>query len=163
MEIQERLMNGEIDLCISTLPIDQPGISCEPLINEEIFLALPPEHRFSNRKSIQLKEIANEPFIYQTTEYGLREVTDDFCRQSGFTPNISNIAIESTIPEVLCSLVKAGFGNAFVPAYWWDKMNTESLVKLHIENPICKRTIWLSRVNKHYLSVAARDFRRFVI
>jgi len=30
-EVQERLMNGEIDLCISTLPIDQLGILCEPL------------------------------------------------------------------------------------------------------------------------------------
>ncbi len=163
LEVQERLMNGEIDLCISTLPIDQLGILCEPLKNEEIFLALPPGHRLAGRKSIQLKEVADEPFIRQTTEYGLREITDDFCQEAGFTPNIANIAFESTSPEVICSLVKAGFGNAFIPAYWWDSINTDSLVKLHIENPTCQRTIWLSWVRSHYLSVAARDFSKFVM
>ncbi len=163
LEVQERLMNGEIDLCISTLPIDQLGILCEPLKNEEIFLALPPGHRLAGRKSIQLKEVADEPFIRQTTEYGLREITDDFCQEAGFTPNIANIAFESTSPEVICSLVKAGFGNAFIPAYWWDSINTDSLVKLHIENPTCQRTIWLSWVRAHYLSVAARDFSKFVM
>lgn len=163
LEIQERLMNGEIDLCISTLPIDQLGIICEPLTIEEIFLAVPPEHRLAGRKSIQLKEVANEPFINQTTECGLREITNDFCQQAGFTPNIANIALESPTPEVICSLVKAGFGNAFIPAYWWDGINTDSLVKLHIENPTCQRTIWLSWVKEHYLSMAARDFSKFVI
>ena len=163
LEIQEQLMNGEIDLCISTLPIDQLGILCEPLKNEEIFLALPPEHRLAGRKSIQLKEVADEPFIRQTTEYGLRQITDDFCQEAGFTPKIANIAFEGFTPEVICSLVKAGFGNAFIPAYWWDSINTNSLVKVHIENPACQRTIWLSWVKEHYLSMAARDFSKFLI
>ena len=39
-EIHARLLNGEIDLCISFLPINQPEIHCEPLRNEEIFLAV---------------------------------------------------------------------------------------------------------------------------
>jgi len=163
LEIQERLMNGEIDLCISTQPIDQLGILCEPLKNEEILLALPPEHRFVGRKSIQLKEVADEPFIRQTAAYGLREITDDFCQQAGFTPHIANIAFESFTPEVICSLVKAGFGNAFIPAYWWDSFNMDPLVKVHIENPACQRTIWLSWVKEHYLSMAARDFSKFLI
>lgn len=159
-EIQERLMNGEIDLCISSLPIDQPEIHCEPLISEEIFLAVPTEHRLAGRKSIQLNEVANEPFIIPTTECGFREITNDYCKQAGFTPNI---AFESTTHEVVCGLVKAGLGNAFIPADWWEGNSTELLVQLHIENPTCQRTIWLSWVKEHYLSVAARDFSKFVI
>lgn len=160
LEIQERLMNGEIDLCISTLPIEQLKIHCEPLIIEEIFLAVPPEHRLAGQKSIRLEEIANELFIHQSDECGLREVTNDFCQKAGFTPNI---AFESTTPEVICSLVKAGFGNAFIPAYWWEGNFTDSLVKLHIEDPTCQRTIWLSWVEERYLSMAARDFSKFTI
>lgn len=162
-EIQERLMNGEIDLCITYLPIDQLGVVCEPLINEEILLILPSGHRFADRKSIQLKELANEPFIRQTAEYGFRRITDYFCRQAGFTPIIANIGSESTSPEVICSFVKAGFGNAFIVADWWERINTESLVKLHIENPTCQRTLWLSWVKDHYLSAVARDFRKFLV
>jgi DNA-binding transcriptional LysR family regulator len=163
LELQEMLMNGEIDLCISILPISQLGVHCEPLIIEEVFLAVPAAHRFADRKSINLKEIADEPFVYQTTESGLRKITDDFCQQAGFTPEIAKVAFESTTPEIIFSLVKAGFGNAFIPAYWWKGMNTDSLVKLHIENPACERTLWLSWVEERYLSAATRDFSKFMM
>jgi DNA-binding transcriptional LysR family regulator len=163
LEIQERLINGEIDLCITSLPIDHMGIHCEPLMNEEIFLAVSPEHRLSFRKSIELREMINEPFIRQATESGLREITNDFCKLAGFVPNIANIAYEGVTPEIICGFVKEGFGSAFIPAFWWDCINMDSLIKLHIEKPDCQRTIWLSWGKEHYLSLAARDFSKFVI
>lgn len=159
-EIQKLLINGEIDLCISSLPINQLEIHCEPLIIEKIFLAVPQGHRLASRKSIQLKEIADEPLIYYTTECGLREIMDNFCFQAEFAPNI---AFECTTPEVICGLVKAGFGSAFIPAYLWKIINTDSLVKLPIDNPPCQRTIWLSWSKERYLSMAAHDFSQFVI
>lgn len=162
-EIQERLSNGKIDLCVSTLPIERTEIHCEPLTLEEICLAVPLEHRLAGRKSIQLKEMANEPFIHQATECGLREITNDFCRQAGFTPNIANIAYEGTTPETICGLVKAGFGSAFIPAYWWNEINMDGLIKLHIEKPSCQRTIWLSWAKEHYMSAAARDFGKYLV
>lgn len=160
LEIQERLVNGEIDLCISSLPIDQPEIHCEPLITEEILLAVPPEHRLAGCKSIQLKEIANEPFIIPTTECEFREITNGFCKQAGFTPNI---AFESTTHELICGLVKSGFGNAFIPANWWEENSTDLPVQLHIEYPTCQRTIWLSWVKERYLSAATLNFSKFVV
>lgn len=162
-EIQEQLLNGQIDLCVSTLPIERPEVHCEPLTTEEICLAVPPEHRLADRRSIQLKEMADEPFIYQATECGLREITNDFCQQAGFTPNIANIAYEGTTPETICGLVKAGFGSAFIPVFWWNEINMVALRKLHIENPCCQRTIWLSWAKEHYMSAAARDFGKYLI
>jgi DNA-binding transcriptional LysR family regulator len=162
-EMQERLMNGEIDLCVTFLPINKPNVCCEPLINEEVFLILPSNHRFADRKNIQLKEIADEPFIRQTAEYGFRRITDYYCRRAGFTPIIANIGSESTSPEVICSFVEAGFGNAFIMADRWERIKNDSLVKLHIENPTCQRTIWLSWVKERYLSLAACDFRKFIV
>lgn len=147
-------------MCISSLPVDHLKIHHEPLVIEDIFLAVPAKHRFANRKSIQLKEIAGEPFIQTTTERGLREITNNFCQQAGFSPNI---AFECSTPEVIFGLVKAGFGNAFSPAYWWDVFDTDSMVKLRIEKPNCRRTIWLSWCEEHYLSMSARDFSQFVI
>jgi DNA-binding transcriptional LysR family regulator len=159
-EIQERLLNGNIDLCLSSLPIQQNAIHCDPLMSEEIFLAVPPGHRLSGSDGIKLSEIADEPFIHLTSECGLREITNEFCRQAGFN---ANIAFESNTAEVICSLVKAGFGNAFIPEYWWGGVNTESLGKLHINNPVCKRTIWLSWVKDRYLSAATQDFKTYLV
>lgn len=160
LEIQERLISGEIDLCISFLPINHPKIHCEPLTNEEIFLAVSPEHRLASRNSIQLSEIANDSFISLTTEYGLREITNNFCRQAGFTPNI---AFEINTLEVISSLVNAGLGIAFLPAYWREGNRMDIPVQLHIENPTCQRTICLSWVKERYLSVTTREFSKFMI
>jgi len=159
-ELQNQLLNGDIDLCISTLPINHLEVHTEPIVTEEIFLAVPDSHRLAGRKSIRLEEIADEPLIYYTTECGLREITNDVCRQAAFTPNI---AFECTTPEVICGLVRSGLGSAFLPAFLWESMNTDSIAKLHIEAPVCRRTMWLSWMKNHYLSMAARDFSRFVI
>lgn len=159
-EIQERLMSGEIDLGISFLPIEQPEFHCQALTTEEIFLAVSPDHRLAGHNSIGLSEIANDSFISLTTEYGLREITNHFCRQAGFTPKV---AFEINSMEVIATLVKAGLGVAFIPAYWRKENSTSLPVQLHIESPICERTIWLSWVKERYMATAVRNFSEFLI
>ncbi|MCE5286602.1 MAG: LysR family transcriptional regulator [Pelosinus sp.] len=160
LEIQKRLLNGEIDLCLSFLPIDQPKIHCQPLAIEEIFLAVSPEHRLSGRNSIQLNEVANESFISLTSECGLREITNKFCKQAGFIPTI---AFEINSLDVISSLVIAGLGIAFLPAFWRYRNSIDTPVQLRIENPTCQRTIWLAWVKERYMSVSTQKFSKFVI
>lgn len=161
LEIPERLMSGEFDLCVSSLPIDHSEIQCKPLMTEKFFLAVPPNHRLAGCKSIQLSEIANDSFISLTPESEFRAITNDFCQQAGFAPNI---VFESSTPEVIRSLVKTGLGIAFIPAYWWSGSNIDGLaVQLNIENPNCQRTIWLSWVKDRYLSSATRNLSEFMI
>jgi DNA-binding transcriptional LysR family regulator len=161
LDIQKRLMNGKIDLCLSFLPIDQPGIYCQPLAIEEIFLAVSPKHRFAKFRSIQLVDVANESFISLTSECGLREITNKFCNQAGFTPNI---AFEINSLDVISSLVNAGLGIAFLPSFWRYKNSIEPTpVQLRIEKPICQRTIWLAWVKERYMSIETRKFSKFVI
>ncbi len=158
-EIQERLMSGEIDICLSFLLINRPEIHCEPLTTEEIFLAVPPGHRLADRQSIQLSEVANELFISLTTECGLRNITNDFCLQAGFSPNI---AFEVNSLEVVAKLVKFGLGIAFLPAYLQHTRISDFPVQLHIETPVCQRTLWLAWHESRYLSLETRKFSKFV-
>lgn len=160
LELQKQLIDGKIDFSISSLPIEQEGIHCQVLINEEIFLAVPPGHRLFERESIQLKEILDDPLIYYTTECGLREIMNHFCLQADFVPNI---AFECTTTEITCSLVEAGLGVSFIPEYLWNILNTASLHKIHIENPLCQRSIWLSWRRDRYFSKAAERFKELVI
>lgn len=159
-EIQEQLLNGEIDLSICFFPIAHSEIHCEPLLTEEIFLAVPPTHRLAHRKSIHLNEIANESFISVTTDFELWEITNKFCQQAGFTPNIT-FEIESI--DVIVNLVNAGLGVAFLPAYWQQVNKINRPVQLHIESPSCERTIWLSWMKERYMSEATHGFKKFAI
>jgi len=159
-EMQKQLLNREIDLSISFLPITHPELHCEPLFNEEIYLALPPTHRLAHRKSIHLNEVANEPFISLTTDFDLWKITSEFCRQEGFTPNI---AFEIENIEVIVSLVNAGLGITFLPEYWQQGAHAISPVKLHIEPQPCRRTVWLSWIKGGYLTEATSSFKNFTI
>lgn len=159
-ELFLQLINGEVDFSISSLAIRQKGAVCRPLIREEIFLAVPQGHRLAERKGIHLKEIADDPLISYTTECGLGEIVNQFCLEADFLPNM---AFECTSPEVICELVRAGLGVAFLPEYLWDMINTDSLVKLRLSSPDCHRQIWLSWMEDRYLSLAALEFRKFIM
>lgn len=111
--MKRQLDNIEIDFCISSVPIQGEEIIWEPLITEEIFLVVPSGHRLSGRESIYLHEVKDEPFISMNTGYGFRHLTDEFCKEAGFTPHI---AFEVDEPTVISDLIKQGLGIAFVPS-----------------------------------------------
>lgn len=51
------------NVCITTSPQRVPNCESIPLMTEEIYLAVPSNHRLANRKSIRLIEAADEEFI----------------------------------------------------------------------------------------------------
>ncbi|MCR8842414.1 LysR family transcriptional regulator [Paenibacillus sp. SC116] len=154
----ELLDKGEIDFCIATSLIEQPGICNLPLQTEEIMLAVPSTHRFAERSSIRLSEVANDPFINLKEGYSFRRITDEFCNKAGFIPNL---ICEGDEPAAISSLVRAGLGVAFLPAV--AKRELPPLHLLHIEEPLCQWTPHLIWLEEHYLSLAAQAFRKFIM
>lgn len=156
----QQLERGEFDLCISAPPLQRPGIASIPLLTEEIHLALPAWHRLAQRTSIRLHEVADEAFISLKPGHSLRELTDSFCLQAGFTPKV---AFESDEPSTIRGLIRAGQGIAFVPAISWRGSTGPVVTQVHIEEPLCQRTIGLCWVEGRYLSSVARQFRDFTV
>lgn len=150
----------DFDLCISSPPVNLEGNNNIPLISEEIFLAVPAEHPLAKRGSIKLNEVAGDDFISLKRGKVLREITDTFCKYAGFTPHV---VFESDDPATVRGLIKAGQGIAFIPAITWGGSTGSSMVLLHIEEPICKRTLSLTYTEERYLPQAARLFRQFAI
>ncbi len=158
-ELLWQLEQGEIDISISSLPLQKKGICCRPLTEERIYLIVPANHRFAGRKKIRLQELQDEPLIYYTAECGVREIISGYCEQANFKPLIS---CECTTPEITCRLVEAGLGLAFLPEYMSAMEYTKNLSWIPLTEPDMKRTIWMSWNQERYLSRAARDFRDFV-
>ena len=158
--VVQQLERGDIDLCISSPPIDRPGITWVPLMTEEIFLLVPAGHSLAQRGSIRLSEAANEPFISLKPGYGLRDLMDEICKHAGFIPTV---AFEGDETATVRGLVTAGLGVTFSSALTSKGFAELPVVPLHIEEPVCQRTIGLAWVEERYLSVAARQFQQFVI
>ncbi len=158
--VVQQLERGEIDLCISSPPIEQSGITWMPLLTEEIFLLVPAGHRLTGRASIRLIEAADEPFISLKPGHGLRDLMDELCKQAGFVPTI---AFEGDESATVRGLVTAGLGVTFVAGKNWQIPPEQPFVLLRITEPVCQRTVGLAWLEERYLSEATRRFQQFVI
>lgn len=154
----ELLLDGELDFCITSLPIEHEEIESIEFLREEIFLAVPSGHPLSNRTRICLSELAGEPFIGLDRKHSYRVLTDQLCKSAGFEPKISCEVDDTT---VMSAFVKAGMGVALLTES--AKLKEPSLVLLPIEQPVCQRTFLLAWSRHHYLSKAAHTFRDFLI
>lgn len=120
--------HGQTDISLLALPLKEESLAYEPLLDEEIVLAVPPQHPLASRYAggsdaagsagsdlppVPLQELAGEPFVALKKGQGLRQLTLELCKQAGFEPNI---AVESTNMETVQGLVAAGMGIAFVPS-----------------------------------------------
>ncbi|MDF2592634.1 MAG: transcriptional regulator, LysR family [Clostridia bacterium] len=160
LEMKHQLESGIIDLCISSPPMEGPGIICRPLYTHEFLLAVPRNHRLAERDSIDLSEVSTENFVSTKQGYGFRDITDEFCHRAGFAPNI---VFEGDVAVSLISLVNAGLGVAFMPSPIVKDYAAELPKLLRINSPVCKRTIGLAYLEGHYLSKAAWQFCQYII
>lgn len=154
-----QLRKGDIDLCITFPPIEQAGIEGISFLTEEIMLAVPRTHRFADRSSISLSEVAGDPFICIKKGNPFRDMTDGFCKQAGFVPEI---ICEVDEHAAIGHFIPMGIGIAFLPETLIDKITT-SFHLLHIEQPVCQRTYQIAWLKDCYMSQAVRQLRDFLV
>ena len=151
----EQLLQGEIDLCLSTQLVN-PAIDWRPLFNEELYALIPTGHRFASRKNIELIELANEPFVALREGHGLRQVLEELCRDAGFKPNV---ILEGYEVGSLRGLVASGFGVTLAPK---RQVFAPMYIDVPISSPRCFRTIGLSWRKERWLSSKALAFKDYV-
>ena len=156
-EMTALLASGEADLLFTALPLAHPEFRSMPVLREEVFLAVPPGHRFAARGSIRLEEAQGEPFIAYKEGLLFQPMNDAFFREAGFKPRIVCRVDE---PAAVSGLVLAGLGLALVGGC--GKAPNARYPVVRIESPDCRRTHRLFWHDKRYLSGAARAFRSFL-
>lgn len=158
LEMKLMIQNNQIDFGISTFPIIADDIKWLPLADDEIFLTVPEDHPFAERKSISLKEAENERFIGLVEGYGFRDITDNYCKEAGIEPNYF---LEVEDSGAILSLVKIGYGISFTPGFSLLSEHSGA-VAVPIHFPNCKRTIGVAYKKNHYFSKASKNFLEYI-
>jgi DNA-binding transcriptional LysR family regulator len=93
----EALHKGEIDIGFLRPPVDQVNLDCELLFEEEFVVVVPKRHRLSKRRSVRLKEIADEPLIIFDRNFssGLYDKILGLYSRQGFTPHLAVTHVEA--------------------------------------------------------------------
>lgn len=161
LETLQWLLAGDVELAIATaLPYGrtEPGLVSTPLLVEELYAALPPDHRHAHDDVLDLKDLADDPFVLVGGGSGLRRVIEAACQQVGFLPRV---AVEGDDLATVRGLVAAGLGVSLLPAlalHEWGRLRPVIL-------PIRSAPTWTVEAVWHaerYLPVAARAFRDFL-
>jgi len=162
-KLEQLTASGQTDLSVLSLPLLDPALSYEPLIDEEIWLAVPPQHRLADAAGtdypdgIPIAQLEHEPFIVLKKGQGFRQITHDLCASRGFEPRI---VFESSNIETVQSLVAAGMGIAFVPSMVARAQGSEfAPAYLKLETSPSRTLVIASRKGR-YLSKAADAFIR---
>lgn len=153
---ERNLLDGEVDMVLAAPPTDNPAIEWRPLLDEPLVLVLPAGHRLAKKAAVRLADVRNEPFVTFSHGFGLRPLTEELCRQAGFTPRIT---FEGEDPTMLRGLVGAGCGVGLLgPA----PGPLPDIVELPVSEPRCARTIGVAWCPDHYAPAVVKTFRDYV-
>jgi DNA-binding transcriptional LysR family regulator len=109
------LLSGQIDLGIIRPPIDDRNIFYQPILQENLVVALPENNPLTKHKTISISQLQDEQFILfpRNLAPSLFDNITTTCQNSGFYPQVAQEAVQM---QTIVSLVSAGMGISIVPA-----------------------------------------------
>ncbi|MBD8027426.1 LysR family transcriptional regulator [Ureibacillus sp. Re31] len=157
---KDRLISGEIELCVSNTPITGPGIEWLPVLKERLDLIVPKDHWLAQYDEIDLLQAKNERFIGYKS--GLESVSmfEQCCLQSGFKPNI---VFEGTELSIVLQLVDEGQGITFYPQYSFLGNHLKNTKIIRLKNDHCFQMVGFAWLQDRKYSYVATQFRHHMI
>jgi LysR family transcriptional regulator, transcription activator of glutamate synthase operon len=155
------LEDGELDLAVVIQPVRHPSLDTQPLIEEELLLAVPRQHHLANthatRGKVRLAQLRQEPFVLlREGAYDLRDQTLAACRRAGFEPQV---ALDGGEMDSMLRFVAAGIGLAILPRMVLSDVDANNgPVALRQLQPRLTRSLVIARRRDRYFSAAAREF-----
>lgn len=98
------LAEGELDLALLALPIEDRRLETWPLVREPLWVALPPDHPLTRRSQVTLEDLARERFILLGEMHCLADQVLAFCHAHDCHPSIACTSLQLGTIQQLISL-----------------------------------------------------------
>ncbi|HEX6447277.1 MAG TPA: LysR substrate-binding domain-containing protein [Streptosporangiales bacterium] len=155
-----QLRTGQVDLALSSQPIDARGMHTVRLAEDDVLLAVPPRHPLAAGRRVAPAGLAGLPFVTTRPGHWLRVLADRLFAGAGIDPEI---ACEADEPAAIRPLVAAGLGVGLLPATARAATPHPAVAWLQLDSPHARRTLRLVWRENAYLSAAARRFRELAL
>ena len=110
-----RLGDGDLDLLLYPLPLNQDGLTVSPLFREPLLLALPQDSVLSTKERIEPEDLKGLTVLALETGHSLHAKVLALCRQYGATPLLD---FATTSLDTLRQMAAMGLGATFLPALY---------------------------------------------
>lgn len=156
--IETQLINDEIDIGITTLPVDQTIFHSIPLYQEELKLIVNPEHHLAKYDEIDMHMLKDEDFILFNEDFYLNDKIIETAKHSGFVPNtISKISQWNFIENLL----NAHLGVSILPENIVSMLD-QNFKNIKINNSSMRWELGVIWKKDKYLSYATRQWIDFL-
>lgn len=153
--LEDQLVSGEIELAIMIAPQLPKKFTSVRLVREPYVAIVPAAHPLAARKTIELVELAHDPFIVMKPEFVQRGVTDTMFEDAGIAP-----AIVCEVEEIdtMRGLVSCGVGVGLIPGF--ARRYADEPARLELTRPRTTADLLLISLSARRLSSAADAFRK---
>ncbi|MBI5092701.1 MAG: LysR family transcriptional regulator [Candidatus Hydrogenedentes bacterium] len=110
--VAELVLRGDIDLGITTLPIEHGELVERELFRQELVLVTPKRRRLGHGGKVNLADLRDERFLLLDAHTRTGTLLRDHFRQEGFEPQV---VMDSGSFEVIKRYVAEGIGLSFLP------------------------------------------------
>jgi DNA-binding transcriptional LysR family regulator len=106
------LRTGGADLGLVTLPVEDPGLVIEPVLEEELLLVMAPQHPLARKKEVTPQDLVRQPFVLFEAGSNSRRTIEEFFVREQIAPKV---VTETENVEIIKALVRARMGISIVP------------------------------------------------
>jgi DNA-binding transcriptional LysR family regulator len=157
----EQVAERELELGVVGAPRRHRSLEFEPLVRDEIVLAVPPGHRFAGKK-VSLDRLREERHIMMQTGAGVRDVIEEELRKAGLRLRELEPRLELGLQESVKSAVAAGYGVTFISRTAIEgELAAGTLATARVEGIDPARQIYVVRAVGRSVTRAARAFLDF--
>ncbi len=162
-QVIEFILTGKTEIGIVGAEIKNPLICQEKLVNDEMKLIIPGEHKWADREQISFSMLLKEPFLAREHGSGTWKSIKKSMAEADFNPNDLNIAARmgntvSVIQGILCN---AGVSILSTIAVKED-LKSGRLRALRVKGLKLKRNFYLTIHKKYTLSPLSKVFINFI-
>jgi DNA-binding transcriptional LysR family regulator len=150
---------GEFELGVAVLPIDEQQFSVYPIVEEEMRLVVYKDHHLSDRNEVELKELRDEEFIFYHEEFALNQIMRNHFIAAGFEPKI---LFKSSQWDLMTEMVAANLGITILPQSICNRAFNSDLKIIKLQDDIMWRLAVITKKDR-YISNAGRTFIDFIL
>jgi DNA-binding transcriptional LysR family regulator len=107
-----QLKTGAADLGLVTLPVDEPALVVEPVLQEELLLVMSPQHPLAHKKHIVPRDLARQPFVLFEAGSNSRRTIEEFFTRQQIAPKV---VTETENVEIIKAMVRVRLGISIIP------------------------------------------------
>jgi DNA-binding transcriptional LysR family regulator len=154
--VYEDVLHGSADIGLVAFPVNHKELTTINFAQDELVVAMNPEHSLANKKTISISDLRGEDFISFERDIPTRKATDEMLSNAGV--DIS-VVMEFDNVETVKRALEINAGIAILPRHTvLNETERKQLVAIKLDNGIHVRPLAIIHKKNRILTPALRSF-----